>query len=92
MRQKFYKASAEETSPWSVCPDEILSVIIENGITLTGGTALLRGLAARIEQETGMTVRVADNPLDCVVEGTGKRLEAGHGFDTYVFRRNKNYR
>ncbi len=73
-------------------PPELSADIIENGITLTGGTALLRGFAERIEKETGMTVRVADNPLDCVVEGTGKRLEAGHGFDTYVFRRNKNYR
>ncbi len=73
-------------------PPELSADIIENGITLTGGCALLRGFAERIEKETGMTVRVADNPLDCVVEGTAKRLETGHGFDNYVFRRNKNYR
>lgn len=73
-------------------PPELSADIIENGITLTGGCALLRGFAERIEKETGMTVRVADNPLDCVVEGTAKRLETGHGFDTYQFRRNKNYR
>ncbi len=73
-------------------PPELSADIIENGITLTGGGALLRGLAERIEQETNMRVTVADNPLDCVVEGTAKRLETGHGFDNYVFRRNKNYR
>ena len=49
-------------------------------------------LAERISKETGMNVKVADNPLDCVAHGTAKRLETGHGFDNYVFRRNKNYR
>ena len=73
-------------------PPELSADIIENGITLTGGSALLRGFAERIAEETGMNVRVAANPLDCVVEGTAKRLETGHGFDNYVFRRNKNYR
>ncbi len=73
-------------------PPELSADIIENGITLTGGCALLRGLAERIAQETNMRVVVADNPLDCVVSGTAKRLETGHGFDNYVFRRNKNYR
>ncbi len=73
-------------------PPELSADIIENGITLAGGTALLRGLAEKIEQETGMAVRVAANPMDCVVEGTAKRLETGSGFDNYVFRRNKNYR
>ncbi len=73
-------------------PPELSADIIENGITLTGGTALLRGLAKRIEEETGMQVRVAENPMDCVVEGTAKRLNVGSGFDNYVFRRNKNYR
>lgn len=73
-------------------PPELSADIIENGIVLTGGGALLRGLAERISKETGMNVKVADNPLDCVALGTAKRLETGHGFDNYVFRRNKNYR
>lgn len=73
-------------------PPELSADIIESGITLTGGGALLRGLAELIERETGMKVRVAQNPLDCVALGTAKRLETGQGFDTYVFRRNKNYR
>ncbi len=73
-------------------PPELSADIIESGITLTGGGALLRGISELIAQETGMPVRVAENPLDCVVEGTAKRLEPGHGFDNYVFRRTKNYR
>ena len=40
----------------------------------------------------GMPVSVAANPLDCVVLGTAKRLEADSGFDTYVFRRGKRFR
>ena len=42
---------------------------------LTGGGALLRGIDQLVERETGMPVHVADSPLDCVVDGTGKRLE-----------------
>ena len=42
---------------------------------LTGGGALLKGLDRLVAQETGMPVHVAESPLDCVVDGTGKRLE-----------------
>ncbi len=56
-------------------PPELSADIIERGITLTGGGALLRGLDKLIAAETGMPVRVADNPLDCVVNGTGICLE-----------------
>ncbi len=74
-------------------PPELAADIIDRGITLTGGGALLRGLADLIAEETGMPVRVAENPLDCVVLGTAKRLEAGNGnFDHYVFRRGKYFR
>ena len=73
-------------------PPELSADIIESGITLTGGTALLRGLAQLIEQETSMPVTIAENPMDCVALGTGKRLEPGHRFDNYVFRRGKHYR
>ena len=66
--------------------------IIDSGITLTGGGALLRGLAELIAEETGMPVSVASNPLDCVVLGTAKRLEVGGGFDNYVFRRGRRFR
>ncbi len=56
-------------------PPELAADIIERGITLTGGGALLRGLDKLIAAETGMPVRVAENPLDCVVNGTGICLE-----------------
>lgn len=73
-------------------PPELSSDIIDHGITLTGGGALLRGLAELIAEETGMPVTVAANPIDCVVLGTAKRLEANSGFENYVFRRGKHFR
>ena len=56
-------------------PPELAADIIDNGITLTGGGAQLRCLDKLIEQEVKIPVTVADNPLDCVVEGTGICLE-----------------
>ncbi len=56
-------------------PPELAADIIERGITLTGGGALLRGLDKLISSETGMPVTVAKNPIDCVVNGTGICLE-----------------
>ena len=65
------KSTLEKTPP------ELAADIIDHGITLTGGGALLRGLDRLIAQETGMPVQVAESPLDCVAEGTGRRLELG---------------
>ena len=73
-------------------PPELSADIIDTGITLTGGGALLRGFAELIAEETGIPVTVAANPLDCVVLGTAKRLETDSGFDNYVFRRGKRFR
>ena len=56
-------------------PPELAADIIDHGITLTGGGALLRGLDQLISIETGMTVNVAENPLDCVAAGTGIVLD-----------------
>lgn len=56
-------------------PPELSADIIDNGITLTGGGALLKGIDELITQETGMPVYIAENPIDCVAEGTGKALE-----------------
>lgn len=56
-------------------PPELAADIIDQGIVLTGGGALLRGFDKLIAQETGMNVYVAENPLDCVALGTGKILE-----------------
>ena len=68
-------------------PPELSADIIENGITLTGGGALLRGLDTLISRETGMPVQVAENPLDCVVNGTGKSLDLGLVSDFRAKRR-----
>ena len=57
-------------------PPELAADIIDRGITLTGGGAMLKGLADLIAIETGMPVHVAENPLDCVALGTGKILES----------------
>ncbi len=56
-------------------PPELAADIIDRGIMLTGGGALLKGLDKRITADTSIPVNIADNPLDCVVLGTGKRLE-----------------
>lgn len=56
-------------------PPELSADIIDQGIVLTGGGALLRGLDKLISQETGMEVHVANDPLDCVALGTGMVLE-----------------
>ena len=56
-------------------PPELSADIIDHGIMLTGGGALLRGLDKLITKETGMPVNIADQPLDCVVDGTGKCLD-----------------
>ncbi len=73
-------------------PPELSADIIDRGITLTGGTALLRGLAELIARETGMPVQIAPNPIDCVVLGTEKRLDGSSGFENYVFRHSKRFR
>lgn len=73
-------------------PPELSADIIERGITLTGGGALLRGLGELIAEETGMPVTIAANPLDCVVLGTAKRLENDPAFSNYTFRRGKRFR
>ena len=57
-------------------PPELASDIIDHGIMLTGGGALLRGLDRLIADETKIPVIVAEKPLDCVVDGTGICLES----------------
>lgn len=56
-------------------PPELSSDIIERGITLTGGGALLRGFDRLLEEITQIPVRVAESALNCVVIGTGRALE-----------------
>ena len=56
-------------------PPELAADILDRGIIMTGGGALLRGLDRRLVEETSLPVIVADDPLTCVVRGTGKVLE-----------------
>ncbi len=58
-----------------VTPPELSADVFESGITLAGGGSLLRGLRSRIEQKTGIQIKRAEQPLDCVVIGSGKALE-----------------
>ncbi len=59
-------------------PPELLSDIVDNGIMLTGGGALLRELDKLIEQETKIPVHIAPYPMDCVATGMGVCLEKGN--------------
>ena len=56
-------------------PPELAADIMEDGITLTGGGALLGGIDHRLTHETGMPIRIADEPLYSVVIGSGRALE-----------------
>jgi rod shape-determining protein MreB len=56
-------------------PPELASDILDRGIIMTGGGAMLRGLDKRLRQETNLPVIVADDPLTCVVRGAGRCLE-----------------
>jgi rod shape-determining protein MreB len=56
-------------------PPELAGDIIDRGIMLAGGGALLKGLDSLIANETGIITHIAPNPLKCVVYGTGKVLE-----------------
>ena len=56
-------------------PPELAADIVDRGIVMTGGGALLRGLDALVREETNLPVSVVDDPLTCVVRGTGKILD-----------------
>jgi rod shape-determining protein MreB len=57
------------------CPPELSGDIMDRGIVLAGGGALLRGLDERLKDETGMPIHIAETPLDCVALGAGKCVE-----------------
>ncbi len=63
------KSTLEQTPP------ELSSDIMDRGIVLTGGGSLLKGLDERLRQETNIPVNVTEDPLSCVVIGSGKSLE-----------------
>lgn len=63
------RIALENTQP------ELAADIVDNGIMLTGGGALLRDIDRVLADETGLPVTVADNPLICVALGAGRALE-----------------
>jgi rod shape-determining protein MreB len=69
-------------------PPELAADIMNKGIVMTGGAALLHGLNTLIARETGLPVYIAENPLSCVVLGTGKALA---NFDVLA-KNNKGYK
>jgi rod shape-determining protein MreB and related proteins len=56
-------------------PPELASDIVDNGIVLTGGGALLANMDILIRERTGLPVSIAEDPLNCVVMGSGKVLD-----------------
>ena len=70
-------------------PPELSADIIDRGIMLTGGGAHLRGLDKLISESTGMPLYIAERPLDCVVDGTGKCLEISMPKEYYKGRRTR---
>ena len=65
-------------------PPELSADLVDMGLTLTGGSALLKNIDKLIAKETGLPVVVADDPLACVAIGTGKALEQEETFSTML--------
>lgn len=74
------KATLDKTPP------ELAADIMEQGIMLTGGGALLTGLDRRLHHETGMPIYIADNPLHSVALGSGQSLEEFDALKGVLFR------
>ena len=77
------KVTLEKTKP------ELAADLMENGIMLTGGGALLKGLDLLVKEETGMPVFIAEYPLDCVAIGTGKSVEDQEIFEKVLVANKK---
>lgn len=75
------KAVLEETPP------ELSSDIVDKGMILAGGTSLLRNLDRLITEQTGVPAHVADDPITCVVKGTGVAIENLDKFKRNITRR-----
>ena len=78
------KSTLEKTPP------ELASDLVEKGIVLAGGGALIKNLDKLLSQKTGMPVYVAEDPLECVVKGTGKTLEDLERLKTVLINARKN--
>jgi rod shape-determining protein MreB len=65
-------------------PPELSADLVDMGLVLTGGGALLKNIDKLISKDTGLPVTIADNPLECVAIGTGKALENEELFSTML--------
>jgi rod shape-determining protein MreB len=65
-------------------PPELSADLVDMGLVLTGGGALLKNIDKLISKDTGLPVTIADNPLECVAVGTGKALENEELFSTMM--------
>jgi rod shape-determining protein MreB and related proteins len=65
-------------------PPELSADLVDMGLTLTGGGALLKNIDKRFSKETGLPVHIAEDPLTCVAIGTGKALDQEETFNTML--------
>tara|TARA_Y100001949_G_C15987120_1_gene331172 strand:- start:1560 stop:2594 length:1035 start_codon:yes stop_codon:yes gene_type:complete len=65
-------------------PPELSADLVDMGLTLTGGGALLKNIDKRLSKETGLPVHIADDPLACVAIGTGKALDQEETFNSML--------
>ena len=79
------KLSLERTPP------ELASDILDRGIILTGGGALLRNLDIRLRENTSMAIHVADDPLTCVARGCGKILDEPNHYEKVLIKHRRNF-
>jgi len=71
-------------------PPELASDIVDRGIVMTGGGALLRGLDQRMREATNLPIYVAEDPLTCVVHGTGKVLDSLEHYEQVIMKSGKD--
>lgn len=77
MAENIFAIIEEIRDTLEITPAELTADILENGITVTGGGALIRNIDKAISAAIGVPVRIADDPLDCVVLGTGMAADNG---------------
>ena len=71
-------------------PPELASDIVDKGIFMTGGGSLLRGLNSLLQEETNLPVNVVENPIECVVLGSGKILEDPEDYEPVIMSSGRN--
>ena len=83
LKESMYKIINQAKYVLEDTPPELASDIIDKGIVLTGGGAMVNGLDKLLNEELKVPVYLADSPLTCVVEGTGVLLENVHLIDSH---------